>query len=159
MVKDFYSDLGKAAAVEKMVCRTLEGLTDEYVFIPVGDNPEYYHRGDIIAKDKSGNTVLIEVKADSRIGSTHNVLCEEEVYYHRDCEYVPGNFYSPYQIYCVVSEQERKMYFMDFKVLKAIYRSYGYYKEIPHYDQTTFCYLLPLGRVKQFGGLIKEIDY
>lgn len=51
------------------------------------------------------------------------------------------------------------MYFMDFKVLKAIYRSYGYYKEIPHYDQTTFCYLLSLGRVKQFNGLIKVIDY
>ena len=42
--------------------------------------------------------------------------------------------YSDYDIYCVVSQAERKMYFFDFQVIKANYKKYGEYKEKYHAD-------------------------
>jgi hypothetical protein len=65
-----------------------------------------------------GKEIMIEVKDDSKIAETQNVLCEEEVYYDNIQDFVKGNFHSDYEIYCVVSKAERKVYVMDFSILK-----------------------------------------
>lgn len=64
-----------------------------------------------------------------------------------------------YDIYCIVSENTREIFIFDFKVIKEIYKRYGEYNIFDHYNQTTFCYLLPIGRIKQHGGYITKLTY
>lgn len=54
MVSNFYTDLRIGHKAEAVVLNTLAALTDDYTFIPVGNDRDYYHRGDIIAIDKNG---------------------------------------------------------------------------------------------------------
>lgn len=66
--------------------------------------------------------------------------------------------YSDYQIYCVVSPSDRKIYVIDFSIMQAHYKS-GYYKEIPHEEQITFCYLMPLAKLEALGAIITTLTY
>ena len=155
MVKNFYRDLEKSYKSVEQVINTLQSLTFDYVFFPTG--LEYQHKGDIGVLDLNNSKVhYIEVKDDSRIAQTHNVLCEETVYYHESGEEVKGNMYSDYEYYCVVSQQEQKLYMIDFKKLKKIYRNYKR-KLIPHEEQTTDAFLVPLGDLRKQGAVIAEI--
>lgn len=115
--------------------------------------------GDIIATDKvSGDRIFIEVKKDGCIAKTHNLLCEEKVYYYETKSYKKGNFHSGYDVYCVFSEAERKIYVMDFRKLKEHYKS-GKAKIIRHSEQDTYCYLCPLQSVRSWGAMIAELDF
>ena len=159
MVQQFYADLNKARQAEQVVRTTLSSLAPGYTFIDVGEDKQYYHIGDIkVIDNETGEEYFIEVKDDSRIAQTHNVLCEEEVYYSDYDQCVKGNMYSNYQYYAVVSRQEKKIYIFDFDTLKSMYKR-GEYKVIPHYDQTTYAYLVPIGLIDRFGGLMDVIDF
>ena len=159
MLVNFKRDLEAAHEAERLVQMYFTILSDSYTFENVSTNPEYYYRGDIVATDSSGCRTFIEVKDDSRIADTQNVLCEEKVYYKEQDFFGKGNMQGDTDIYCVVSQKEKKIYVMDFKVLKEIYKDYGIHKRIEHTDQVTYAYLLPLWVVKQRGGFIAEIDY
>lgn len=65
--------------------------------------------------------------------------------------------HSNYDIYCVVSWQENLIYVIDFSILKAHYKE-GRYCVIPHKEQTTYCYLISLEKIKELGGLIAAIN-
>ena len=158
MVSNFYLDLEKARRAEEIVMERLAQATDQYTFTNVANERQYYNIGDIRARAADGKEIFIEVKDDSRIADTHNLLCEEEVFYNASGEFVKGNFYSNYQIYAVVSQAEQKIYIMDFSILKQNYKS-GSYKAIRHFDQTTYCYLCPLAKVRAWGAMIAELDY
>lgn len=85
MLTNFYSDLNKARAAERLTLNTLAALTKDFVFEFVGDQREYFYKGDILATDcRTGKQYFIEVKDDSRIHETRNILCEYEVYYKLD---------------------------------------------------------------------------
>lgn len=71
---------------------------------------------------------------------------------------IKGNMYCDSDIFCVVSQQARKIYILDFKRLQEIYKK-GEYRVIEHPEQTTYCYLLPIHRAKQWGALITTIGY
>lgn len=167
MVANFYADLGKAQIAEKMVVDVFSNLTQDYNFTWVGNAKEYYHKGDIIAIGKDGREIFIEVKNDSRIGQTRNVLCEEMVdffvpikdkpnYFTRQSK--KGNMYSDYEIYCVVSRVTNEIFIIDFKKLKEFYK-HGRYTIIHHDEQDTYCYLVPLGVIEEQGALIATINF
>ena len=157
MLSNFKRDLAAARDAEVLVLQLLAGATDAYTFEWVGDNRDYFHKGDIKAVNKStGLESFIEVKDDSRIAYTHNILCEEEVDYF-DYQ-VKGNIYNEFDAYIVVSKQERKIYILSGEVLKANYKR-GYKKYIPHLEQATEAYLLPLDVIKAEGGLLATISY
>ena len=154
----FNEDLRNAKQAETLVREVLQSLTTDYTFEDVADNPEYYYKGDILAIDKNtGARTFIEVKDDSRIADTRNVLCEEKVWFDGG-GMKPGNMQSDYDVYCVVSQSERRIYVMDFSVLKRNYKQ-GRYKEIQHSDSITFCYLCSLREISGWGGGIVVIDY
>lgn len=158
MMKQFYEDLEKSKFAEVLVKETFEAMTDKYIFEDVSNIPYYYHKGDIKATAASGKEIMIEVKADSCIHSTSNVLLEDESYFEDTDEWRLGNVHSFYEIYVVVSAAERKMYVMDFSILKQHYKE-GEFKVIEHGYQTNYVYLLPLCRVRQWGGMIAEVNY
>ena len=159
MLDNFKADLQAAKAAENLVKETFSSLTTGYKFEDVSEIREYFYRGDIKATNlTTGEEVFIEVKDDSRIATTHNILCETEVFYKEYGAFGKGNMSCDYNIYCVVSKEEHKIYVIDFKVLKEIYKK-GEFKTIDHPQQTTYCYLLPIWLVKKYNGLLDIIDY
>lgn len=158
MASSFRNDLNAAKRAEELVLEKFSELTKDYTFIDVSNIREYFNNGDILATAADGKEVFIEVKDDSRIAETNNLLCEEENFFYSIGEFVKGNFYSDYNIYCVVSQPERKIYVMDFSILKKHYKS-GEFKEIHHKEQTSYCYLCPLPQVRSWGAMIAEIEY
>ena len=158
MVFNFYDDLNNARAAENIVKNTFAALSSNYTFENVADQREYFYKGDIRATAADGRQIYIEVKDDSRIADTGNVLCEYEVYYKDYGHFGKGNMQSDYDIYCVVSQAERKIYVIDFSILQANYKK-GQHKVIYHWDQDTYCYLLPVSTIKKLGGLITVVNY
>lgn len=158
MVSTFFLDLDNARGAERLVMQQLQALLPQYTLESVGNQREYFHKGDIRAVDnESGEAIFIEVKDDGRIADTRNVLCEEMVFYNTT-GFAKGNMYSDYEIYAVVSKPERKIYVLDFDIMRNHYKS-GTYKVIPHREQTTYCYLMPLAQLRALGALLAEIDY
>lgn len=157
MLSKFKEDLAAAKAAEQITKTAIAAAG--YKVFDVADQPEYYHKGDLQIELPSGELRYVEVKDDSRIADTQNILCEEEVFFKENGRLVLGNMHSDYDIYAVVSQSERKIYFFDFSILKQIYKKYGTYKTIQHPEQYSNCYLLELCRANQFGALIAKINY
>lgn len=155
---DFWRDLNAARKTEQKALEIFQGLSADYRFIDVSDNELYYHKGDIKAIAADGTEYMLEIKGDSRIHETGNVLCEECNYWYDTGETTQGNMYSDYQYYCVLSEAARKLVIIDFKVLQANYKKYRYIQH-RHADNESTYYLMPLKDINRLGGIIKVIDY
>lgn len=160
MVENWERDLEKGRRGEQITLETLSSIefNSKCAFEYVGDNPAYYKYGDIKGIREDGSVFMIEVKNDERIADTRNILCEELVVYKDSGDIKDGFMYNYYEYYCIVSEPERKIYVIDFKVLKRIYKR-GQMRDFPHKDQTTYGYLLPLSEVKANNGLITILEY
>ena len=159
MSYDFWKDLTAAKKVEQKALEVFQRLCADLQFIDVSDDKQYYHKGDIKAIAADGTEYMLEIKGDSRIHETGNVLCEEENFWYNTGKTTKGNMYSDYQYYCVVSEQARKIAVIDFQVLRAHYKHNHEYREIKHYDNISCVYLFPLKEIKKLGGLIALLDY
>ena len=155
----FYNDLNNARAAEWLVRNTLQSLDNTWDFKWVGDVEECFHIGDIEAIDTyTGFSYFIEVKDDSRIAGTGNVLCETRKYFFNSGEYRRGNIYNTGDYYCVVSQQDRKIYVLDFQLLRRYYQ-WGEYTWIEHDEDITYCYLVPLKLLEKKGALLHTICY
>lgn len=155
----FNEDRSAASVAELLVLNTFSAMTDKYIFRDVTNNPECYYKGDILAIERAtGREIWIEVKNDSRIAETRNVLCEEEYWSDYHQEIIRGNMQCDGDIYCVVSQSERKIYVIDYALLRAKYKN-GIYKIIQHETQATFCYLCSLHQITEWGAGITVIEY
>ena len=159
MLENFSKDLVIGRRGEEIVLNTLSNLTTDYEFTDVSKDHLFYDVGDIRATDKkTGKDIYIEVKNDSRIGETQNVLCEKEVYYYSSGSFGSGNMSGCGDIYIVVSEPERELYILDYKLLRKNYRK-GEYREIRHAQQITYCYLCGLPQIEEWGALLYKLKY
>ena len=158
MLDNFQRDLAIGKKGEDIVLQVFSSLDSERTYERVADNPLYFHKGDIKVTDKSGNVRYIEVKNDSVIHNTGNVLCEEEVYYKKHYYSRDGFMYSDYDIYAVVSEQQREIYVFNFECLKQNYRK-GSFKIIEWPQQMSYVYLLDINEIDRLGGLIAVVSY
>ena len=160
MSYEFWKDLAEAKKVEKTALEVFQSRTADYTIVDVSDNKEYYHKGDLKAIAADGREIMLEIKADSRIHETGNVLCEERVLFYNTGKYVQGNMYSDYEYYCVVSEPARKIAVIDFKVLRAHYAdAHHRFITIRHNESESDVFLMPLKEVKELGGLVALLDY
>lgn len=157
MLDEFWQDLNDARQAEQLVLETLKSLTDQYQFVDVSRDEDCFRKGDIKVIDKEGNELYIDVKDDGTIGRTQNVLCEVFVEY-RDGDAAYGDMYKDYDYLAIVSQDTRKIYIIDFKILKQFYKR-GEYKEIKHPYSTTICYLCGLWQIRKWGALISTIDF
>lgn len=79
-------------------------LDTGYSYENVSDIPEYYRKGDIKATClTTGLEYMIDVKDDSRIAETQNILCEEENYWKETGIYTNGFMYNDYDYLAIVS--------------------------------------------------------
>lgn len=156
-MNDFINDATKARKGELLTLSILQDKTKNYSFTHLTDYKTYGHKGDILARDSRGNGYFLEVKTDARIAETGNVLCEEQKYFF-DSGYKPGNMNYDYEIYCVLSQESRTLYIIDFSIMKKIYKT-GRFTTIEHDEDITYGYLLPLEQIKQHHGLLYELYY
>ena len=89
MVKDFFKDLNKAKKAEQIVATALSNLG--YSVADVSNDRSFFYKGDLLITLPTGEKKFVEVKDDSRIADTRNILCEEEVYYKEHDYYGKGN--------------------------------------------------------------------
>ena len=157
MLSNFKEDLAAAKEAEQITKAAIAAAG--YKVFDVADQPEYYHKGDLQIQLPTGELRYVEVKDDSRIADTQNILLEDAVYYKESGRLVPGNLHSDYDIYAVVSKNTNTIYFFDFAKLKEIGKKFGMFKIIQHPEQYSECYLLELCRAIQFKALIKKINY
>lgn len=188
MFNKFKTDLENAKEAEKIVKKVLELLAENYDFTDVSDEKEYWHLGDIKFRytynaylDRYDRThyyfdenyveplkqeefdfcnydYFIDVKDDSRIGDTGNILCEEKVYFKTSGKYAKGNMYSGYDYLAIVSKNENKIYMLDFHLLQKHYKE-GRKIRINHKEQWNDVYLYSLDKAKEDGILMATIEY
>ena len=159
MKETFLRDLAAAKGAEQTVLETFKHLTTDYTFEDVSNVCSLFKRGDIKAINKAtGKEIYIDVKDDSRIADTRNVLCEELVYYKTSGYEVNGFMYSDYDYLAIVSKSERKIYVIDFKILQKNYQK-GELKQIDHQYQYSITFLCGLHQIKSWGALITTLDY
>lgn len=155
----FGNDLNNARAAEWLVRDCLQSLDNTWTFNWVGDVEQYFHKGDIEAIDTyTGFSYFLEVKDDGRVAGTGNVLCETRKYFYNTGEYRRGNIHNDCDYYCVVSQQDRKIYVLDFSILRRCYQC-GEYKAIYHDEDITYCYLVPLKLLEKKGAVLHTICY
>lgn len=158
MLNEFWTDLEAAKAAERIALEELSKYYDGWSLEDVSEDRSCYYLGDLKATSATGAVNYIEVKDDSVIYKTKNVLCEDEVYYKEGGYFGQGNMHNGGDLYCIVSQPERKIYLIDYARLREIYKK-GEFKMINHPKQYSNCYLLELCRVKQWGALIDVIKY
>lgn len=155
----FGYDLQQARDAEQLVCRTLAQKDKSWNFEWVGDDAACFHMGDIRATDTySGFSYYIEVKDDRRIADTGNILCEWKKYFYDTGETRRGNIKNDYDYYCIVSQQDRRIYVLDGIILRKYYQC-GEMISIYHDNDITYAYLLPLSFIQKKGGLLHTITY
>ncbi len=159
MLNNFKADLEEGKEAERIAFQVLTDFASSWILEDVSDIKDCRYLGDIKATHKeTGKVQYIEVKNDKRIASTKRILCEEENYINETNSYIKGNMSCKGDIYAIVSQEERKIYLLDYRRLREIYKK-GDFKVIPHAQQTTYCYLLELCLAKQWGALINIINY
>lgn len=164
MATNFKRDLERARKAEHLVYEVLNSATIDYSFAEVGDQSDYFYKGDIMVLDFNDNVCFVEVKNDSRIAETNNVLCEAKVYSYKQNEYLKGNMDSSYDYLAVVAQQINTIYIIDFDVLKKNYKRGKHYVK-DHYDdygclaQKTIGTLCSLNQIKSWGGLLYTLRY
>lgn len=159
MVSNFKSDLAKAKNGEAIVLDVLRHTTDNYEFNDVSDDKAYYYKGDIAAHDNSWNMdYYLDVKMDSCIARTCNILCEEKVYYKYDNYYGKGNMQSDYDYLAIISVEAQRIYIIDFAELKKHYKEGRYYVK-DHGEQITYGTLFPLSKAWKYNMVEAVISY
>lgn len=157
---NFKVDLKNSKEAEKIVLQILAKCAlFEYKFEDVADIPEFWHYGDIVAYDRDGMfDCFIDVKDDSRIADTHNILCEESVYYTNSNQFKEGFMYSEYDYIAIVSKKEKKIYIIDFKELQKHYKE-GRSMRLSYSWQYSDVFLYPLTKAYKFNIVVAEIEY
>ena len=164
MASNFKRDLKNAKVGESTVRNVLANSTWDWDFKDVSDDASCYYKGDIEAYNVDAGYVFLDVKMDSRIADTGNVLCEEKVYSYVSNQYYKGNMDSDYDVLAIISVDIRKIWLIDFKVLKAHYKEGRAYNKV-HCDdygyaaQKTIGTLCSLDKIEKWGGLLYIIDY
>lgn len=162
MVKGFYEDLAKAKKGEAIVLEVLSNATTDYDFNDVSNDQQYFHRGDIECYDNFWFVhYYIDVKDDSCVSYTGNILAEHRVWY-RSSGWKEGFMQSAnYDYVAYLSQPDNKIYMLDFEAWKKNYRKhFKKHINIPHGgEQTTDGYLMSLKEARELGIIIAEIDY
>lgn len=154
MTFEFFRDLEAAKPAENLVKEYLTSLGLKVE--DVSDNPFYYHKGDLKVSLPIGD-LFIDVKDDRKIAKTGNVFAEEWT----TCENgynAAGFMHRAYDVLAVVSQEEKKIYFIDFPKLKSFYKKFEV-GECRTSTQTTLGYKVPLGNIKAHGAMMGIVCY
>lgn len=160
MTNNFKEELKKNRVAEIILMQVLESIYDDAALVEdVADNENCFYLGDVRVTDKIGNSFYFDAKNDGVIHKTGNVFCEDYKFFLRKMNERHNGFMSSnYDYLSIVDRVSKKIYILDFKVLKKIYKNY-------RRVQTTLCdaqchgTVIPLEECKKKGALLHVINY
>ena len=158
MVTNFYKDLKKAKVGEAITLDVLRNSTLDYDFNDVSEEEEYRYLGDIEAVNDWNERKYLDVKMDSRIAETGNILCEYKVYFKDTGTYAKGNMQSNYDYLAIISVEAKKIWIIDFPLLKKHYKEGKPYTK-DHGEQITYGTLFSLNKARKYNMVVAEITY
>lgn len=157
---NFNKDAAAALPGELKVMEVLASKTNDFSFSHIDDQEVNGKKGDILAiEKKSGKAIYIEVKNDSRISQTGNVLCEYQKYYYDSNKTKAGSMFYNYEIYLVHSQDSRTLYVIDFKKLRTFYTILGDWIQIEEGVEITYGFLVRLKDIIRYNALLYTIEY
>lgn len=121
---------------------------------------EYAHKGDLKLVNRYLPIIdfCVDVKNDKVMCRTGSIWCE--AYSKRRDKITRGWMYSDYDYIAFHSEKEQKIYIVDFKMLKIVYRKIGQEKWTARdAGKQTKGYLCRISDLKAFRVIRIEIDY
>ena len=148
-----------ARAAEELAIKVLSKALKDTTFESLHDDEGKFHYGDVLAK-KGNKEKYIDIKDDGRISETGNVFCESHKYFYDNPNKKHDGFMnnSLYDYLAVLDQVRGKLYLLDFKKLKNIYKNYRLVKSDLS-DCTSFGNLVPLYVCRNKGILKFEITF
>ena len=159
-MNNFKMEIKKNKVAEEILLQVIQSIVDDkYLVEDVSDDAECYHLGDVKLTDKDGGTVYLDAKNDGVIHKTGRVFCESHKFFFRNMKKHSGFMEDgKYDYLCVVDRNSKKIYVLDFRVLKSIYKEYRQV-ETTLADCYSFGTVIPLDECKKERALIYTITY
>lgn len=159
MTKQFREDLKKAKYSERVVLEVLRNCSDDWYFFDISDFDYCHLLGDIEAWSLEAGSVYIDTKCDGLIHRTGNILAEDKIIFKYNGTAEKGFMQKcQYDYMAIISIPAKKIYIIDFRLLKKYYKS-GAPIVSEHEEQDTHGYLFPLWKARDYGILKMVIHY
>ena len=140
---------------EKLVRELLSQIYVGVDFYDKHDDVKSWHKGDILSSEGK----WFDAKDDGVIFYTGNLFAEELKDW-RNGEISDGWMHSSkYSYVCDLDQQGKKLYIIDFKRLKEIYKKNNKYKKSRLSDCDSWGYIVPLWKLRESGALVAEVAY
>ena len=158
--EDFKNDIAIAAKAERILFDCIDAeLGLNYDVQLKTDDEAWFKRGDVAILDYNGKDIGIDAKDDGVCYRTGNIFVEEYIdwrYYYTD-----GWIKAKYDVLAVVSQQDSKIYFIDFARLKKEYKQLRFRANVPSYFDAHTCWgsLVKIARLRSEGLLLAEVTY
>lgn len=134
----------------------LQQLYPQSTFESIHDEQALWHYGDIM----QDGWVYYDVKDDGCIAKTGNVFCELGKKWKYSGEKSDGWMKNGHYDYvCVLDQISCKMYVLDFRALKKVYREGRYISGIDLGDNYTCGYIVTLNKLRKRGVIECEVQY
>ena len=138
------------------IAQQLLGQLTHKKFVSVRDDPEFFHVGDLLSPDGKG----YDVKDDGVIHRTGNVFCEVKKKWKNGGVTDGWMLNGEYDYLVVLDRVDKNIYVLDFKKLKKIYKSHGFYRSnIDMGDNYTDGFVVSLTKCRRLGVLVHEAQY
>ena len=158
--EDFGNDIAIAAQAEHILFDCVDAeLGLNYDVQLKTDDAAWYKRGDVAILDYNGKDIGIDAKDDGVCYRTGNIFVEEYIdwrYYYTD-----GWIKAQYDVLAVVSQEDCKIYFIDFPRLQKEYKQLRFRANVPSYFDAHTCWgsLVKIDRLRSEGLLLAEVRY
>lgn len=158
--EDFGNDIAIAAQAERILFDCIDAeLGLNYDVQLKTDDEVWYKRGDVAIFDYNGKDIGIDAKDDGVCYRTGNIFVEEYIdwkYYYTD-----GWIKAKYDVLAVVSQEDCKIYFIDFARLKKEYKQLRFRANVPSYFDKHTCWgsLVKIDKLRSEGLMLAEVRY
>ena len=153
-------DMEIAEKAERILFDVIDAeLGLDYDVIYTAKEKEWRKRGDVAIMDYNGKDIGLDAKDDGVCYRTGNIFVEE--YIDRGYYYEDGWIKAKYDVLAVVSQQDSKIYFIDFPRLKKEYRQLRFRFNVPSEFKNHTCYgsLVKLSKLRKCGLMLAEVKY
>ena len=148
----FNEQLAIGRTCEIIALNTLQSLTSDYTFTDVSNDPSCYHKGDIRA-DGANGTFYLDVK-----NMCHESRIFIEVEQFRNGAWREGWIHRSYDYLIECNKKTKKLYIIDFKILKEIYARFPIGRMDQMDNITDYCYI-SISELEKNGALKAIIDF
>ena len=158
--EDFNNDVAIAAKAERILFDCVDAeLGLNYDVQLKTDDSAWWKRGDVAIIDYEGKDIGIDAKDDGVCYRTGNIFVEQ--YIDRGYYYEDGWIKAKYDVVAIVSQEDSKIYFIDFTRLQKEYKQLRFKANVPSYFKNHTCWgsLVKIAKLRSEGLILAEVTY